>query len=114
MKVLTLCGGAALSPQIISLAHCAHIIVGTPGRVSQHFIKGTLRLVDLEILVLDGGSRARHGFEHSLDAILTHVPNTRQTQLFSASYPDEIEALVQRVTRNPDVAKVHSALAETD
>ena len=101
MKVLTLCGGAALSSQINSLAHRAHIIVGTPGRVNQHLIKGTLQLVDLQILILDEADRMLDmGFEPSLHAILTHVPKTRQTLLFSATYPYEIEALVQRVTRN--------------
>ena len=115
MKVLTLCGGAALSSQITSLAHRAHIIVGTPGRVNEHLSKGTLRLVDLQILILDEADRMLDmGFEPSLDAILTHVPKTRQTLLFSATYPDAIEALVQRVTRNPVLVRVDSALAETD
>ncbi len=115
IKVLTLCGGAALSRQITSLAHRAHIIVGTPGRVNEHLSKGTLRLVDLQILILDEADRMLDmGFEPSLDAILTHVPKTRQTLLFSATYPDAIEALVQRVTRNPVLVRVDSALAETD
>ena len=115
MKVLTLCGGAALSSQITSLAHRAHIIVGTPGRVNQHLIKGTLQLVDLQILILDEADRMLDmGFEPSLHAILTHVPKTRQTLLFSATYPYEIEALVQRVTRNPVLVRVRSTLAESD
>ncbi len=53
IKVLTLCGGMPFGPQIGSLEHGAHIIVGTPGRVEEHIRKGTLKLGDLTTLVLD-------------------------------------------------------------
>ena len=49
IKVLTLCGGTAFGPQIGSLEHGAHIVVGTPGRVEEHLRKGNLSLKDLEI-----------------------------------------------------------------
>ncbi len=57
IKVLTLCGGMPFGPQIGSLEHGAHIIVGTPGRVEEHLRKGTLRLDSLNMLVLDEADR---------------------------------------------------------
>ncbi|HBJ26417.1 DEAD/DEAH box helicase, partial [Cobetia sp.] len=57
VKVLTLCGGAPFGPQLGSLEHGAHIIVGTPGRVDEHLRKGSLSLVELNTLVLDEADR---------------------------------------------------------
>ena len=115
MKVLTLCGGTAFGPQVGSLAHRAHIIVGTPGRVNEHLAKRTLRLVDLEMLVLDEADRMLDmGFEPVLNEILRHVPKARQTLLFSATYQDATEAIVRRVTRNPVFVKVATVLADAD
>src|SRR5690554_7901603 len=53
IKVLTLCGGAPFGPQLGSLEHGAHIVVGTPGRIEEHLVKGSLKLDDLNTLVLD-------------------------------------------------------------
>ena len=52
-QVLTLCGGVPFGPQIGSLEHGAHVIVGTPGRVQEHLRKGTLKVDGLNTLVLD-------------------------------------------------------------
>ena len=71
IKILTLCGGVSIGPQIGSLEHGAHIIVGTPGRVDDHIRKGTLRLDDVETLVLDEADQMLDmGFQDTLDAIL--------------------------------------------
>jgi ATP-independent RNA helicase DbpA len=87
IKILTLCGGTPIGPQIGSLEHGAHIVVGTPGRVEDHLRKNTLDLNEVKILVLDEADRMLDmGFQQSLDAILTHVPKKRQTLLFSATY----------------------------
>lgn len=107
VKILNLCGGMPIGPQIGSLQHGAHIIVGTPGRVEDHLRKRTLDLEHLSLLVLDEADRMLDmGFQQSLDAILTHVPARRQTLLFSATYPDQIRELADRVTQNPLVVKV--------
>ncbi len=83
-----LCGGVPLGPQLASLQHSPHILVGTPGRVLKHLGKGTLDLKAVQTLVLDEADRMLDmGFADELDAILEFVPAKRQTLLFSATYP---------------------------
>ena len=97
IKILTLCGGVSIGPQIGSLEHGAHIIVGTPGRVDDHIRKGTLRLDDVETLVLDEADQMLDmGFQDTLDAIIDRIPTNRQTLLFSATFPKSIEAIAKR------------------
>lgn len=112
IKVLTLCGGMPLGPQIGSLEHGAHIIVGTPGRIEEHLRKGTLQLNDVNTLVLDEADRMLDmGFQASLDNIVESIPRQRQTLLFSATFPDAIEEISMRVMRNPQrvqLQKQHS------
>lgn len=101
IKILTLCGGLPFGPQIGSLAHGAHIIVGTPGRIEDHINKGRLDLSNLEILVLDEADRMLEmGFQSSLDAVIAEVPKQRQTLLFSATYPQQIQQIAKKVTNN--------------
>ncbi len=102
IKILNLCGGLPIGPQIGSLQHGAHIIVGTPGRVEDHLRKGTLDLARVNLLVLDEADRMLDmGFQPSLEAILAFIPSERQTLLFSATYPDEIRDLSRRVMNHP-------------
>ncbi len=102
VKILTLCGGVPLRPQLASLQHSPHIIVGTPGRVLKHLGKETVKLADLETLVLDEADRMLDmGFAEELDAILKFVPKDRQTLLFSATYAEGIAAVSKRVQRSP-------------
>ena len=109
IKILTLCGGVPLGPQIGSLEHGAHIIVGTPGRIEEHLRKSTLKLNTLNTLVLDEADRMLDmGFKASLDAIIERMPRQRQTLLFSATYPDEIRSLAKRTMIRPVMVKVAS------
>ncbi|MDQ2044172.1 MULTISPECIES: ATP-dependent RNA helicase DbpA [Pseudoalteromonas] len=114
IKILTLCGGVSIGPQIGSLEHGAHIIVGTPGRVDDHIRKGTLRLDDVEILVLDEADQMLDmGFQDTLDAIIERIPQNRQTLLFSATFPRAIEAIAKRVLKNPEMVKVEEEQAKS-
>ncbi|MBX2809726.1 MAG: ATP-dependent RNA helicase DbpA [Cellvibrionaceae bacterium] len=107
IKVLTLCGGMPLGPQIGSLEHGAHIIVGTPGRIEKHLRKGTLSLNQLKMLVLDEADRMLDmGFQASIDAIIKHTPPQRQTLLYSATYPKQIQAIAQRIMVEPATVTV--------
>ena len=109
IKVLTLCGGTPFGPQIGSLEHGAHIIVGTPGRVEEHVIKGTLQLDNLEMLILDEADRMLEmGFQAALDNIVERAPKIRQTLLFSATFPKQIQAIAKNIMVNPVMAKVES------
>lgn len=94
VKILTLCGGVAFGPQLGSLRHEAHIIIGTPGRVLKHLDKASLSLNDLELLILDEADRMLDmGFIDDIKRIISFAPMRRQTLLFSATYPEEIGAL---------------------
>jgi ATP-independent RNA helicase DbpA len=102
VKILTLCGGVPIGPQIGSLAHGAHIIVGTPGRIEEHLRKETLSFADVHTLVLDEADRMLDmGFAPSIDNIMRHVPSKRQTLLFSATFTREITAIANRIMREP-------------
>ena len=107
IKVLTLCGGTPFGPQLGSLEHGAHIVVGTPGRIEEHLRKGTLRLDDLNTFVLDEADRMLDmGFQDALDEIIGYMPEHYQTLLFSATYPEQIASVAQRIMPDPVVVKV--------
>ncbi|MDW6004552.1 ATP-dependent RNA helicase DbpA [Vibrio mangrovi] len=109
IKVLTLCGGMPMGPQIGSLAHGAHILVGTPGRILDHLQKGRIDLAELNTLVLDEADRMLEmGFQDALDAIIEQVPAQRQTLLFSATFPVQIQSIAQRIMHEPEWVKVES------
>ncbi|MCG2634428.1 MAG: ATP-dependent RNA helicase DbpA [Gammaproteobacteria bacterium] len=110
IKVLTLCGGSPIGPQIGSLEHGAHIVVGTPGRIEDHLRKRTLMMGNVTTLVLDEADRMLEmGFQPTLDAIIADLPRQRQTLLFSATYPDAIQAIADRVMIKPVMAQVASS-----
>lgn len=114
IKVLTLCGGMPFGPQIGSLEHGAHIVVGTPGRVEEHVRKGTLRLNNVNMLVLDEADRMLDmGFQEALDSIIEETPSQRQTLLFSATFPEQIQSVAKRILRDPVMVQVTEAHDET-
>ncbi len=114
IKVLTLCGGMPFGPQLSSLEHGAHIIVGTPGRVEEHVRRGSLQLKDLTLLVLDEADRMLEmGFQEELDAIVAQTPEERQTLLFSATYPQQIASIAEQVMRDPLMVQVETTHAAT-
>ena len=107
IKVLTLCGGVPMGPQVGSLEHGAQVIVGTPGRVQKHLTKGTLSLDGLNTLVLDEADRMLDmGFVDSISEIIGQTPARRQTLLFSATWPAGIRALADRFLRDPVTVEV--------
>ena len=109
IKVLTLCGGTAFGPQVGSLEHGAHIVVGTPGRVDEHVRKGNLKLVDVSMLVLDEADRMLDmGFKDAVTAIVEQIPQGRQTLLFSATYQGKIQKIAEHIMRSPVMVKVES------
>lgn len=112
IKILTLCGGAAFGPQLGSLRHGAHIIVGTPGRILKHLSKDTLSLEHLQTLVLDEADRMLDmGFIEEIDKVLAYAPKQRQTLLFSATYTNEISFISQRIQKDAVSVKTISTEA---
>ena len=109
IKLVLLCGGKPFGPQKGSLEHGAHIAVGTPGRVQDHLRKGTLKLDGLKILVLDEADRMLDmGFSDVMNDIIRRTPKTRQTLLFSATYPAAIKQMCRSIQRNPVTVTVES------
>ena len=107
IKTLTLCGGVPLRNQLTSLAHGAHIVVGTPGRILDHLSRQSLTLDALNTLVLDEADRMLDmGFADDIAQVAHACPATRQTLLFSATYPEGVSKLAARFLRNPQEVKL--------
>ena len=113
VKLLTLCGGMPLGPQLASLTHDPHIVVGTPGRVQEHLKRESLHGGGIKVLVLDEADRMLDmGFTEAIDDIIGRIAKHHQTLLFSATYPDEIRTVSQRVQRNPVEVTVDAPIEE--
>lgn len=108
-KIISLCGGKPIGPQLASLEHQPHIAVGTPGRVLKHLQKGSLKIDTLKTLVLDEADRMLDmGFNDDIMRIVEFTPANRQTLLFSATYPDGIKNISKAVLKSPIDIKVES------
>ena len=102
VKILTLTGGTPMRPQIASLEHGAHIVVGTPGRIRDHLGRATIKLDHVQTLVLDEADRMTDmGFYDEIAGIVSACPARRQTLLFSATYPDDIRRATASFLVNP-------------
>src|SRR5512133_2750926 len=102
IKILTVCGGVPFGPQMGSLEHGAHVVVGTPGRLLDHLRRGTLDLSALRTLVLDEADRMLDmGFQDEISALIAATPPKKQTLLFSATYPESIAAMSATIQHEP-------------
>lgn len=109
IKLVLLCGGKPFGPQKGSLEHGAHIAVGTPGRIQDHLRKETLKLDGLKTLVLDEADRMLDmGFFDVMTEIIAQTPKTRQTLMFSATYPDQIKKMSRSILRDPVTVTVET------
>ncbi|RZQ51596.1 DEAD/DEAH box helicase [Pseudoalteromonas phenolica] len=102
LKVVCLYGGANIGPQEKRLKAGVDIVVATPGRLLDHLIKGTLSLSQLQHLVFDEADRMLDmGFIGEIKRIMRHVPDSRQTMLFSATLDESVEKLASRWLSDP-------------
>ena len=100
--VLTIYGGASYGYQKSSLRQGAQVVVGTPGRLLDLIRQGNLDLSSVKVLVLDEADEMLSmGFTEEVEELIQHLPQERQTALFSATMPQEIERLACRSTQNP-------------
>ncbi len=103
LKPIAIYGGAPMGRQIDALAAGAQVVVGTPGRVLDHLHRKTLDPAQVRMLVLDEADEMLSmGFERELSAILERLPKTRQTLLFSATIPSDIERMARDRLREPE------------
>lgn len=113
LRVRTIYGGRPAKMEWRSLEHGAHVIVGTPGRVLDHLGNNALDFSTLKTVVLDEADRMLDmGFREKIEEILGHTPTTRQTALFSATFPGTIEALSRRFQNLPNHVVVETPDSE--
>jgi len=100
-------GGVPIGPQEEALRAGADVVVATPGRLLDHLERQNVVFDDLEVLVLDEADRMLDmGFAPQLNRIVAAIPKYRQTLLFSATMPPEVEALARKYLRKPIVVQV--------
>ena len=102
IKVVTVYGGANIEEQIRGLKRGAQIVVGTPGRTVDLINRRALKLGNVQWLVLDEADEMLNmGFKDELDKVLEATPETKQTLLFSATFPKEVEAIARNYMTKP-------------
>ncbi len=101
-RVLAVYGGQPITPQLKVLQRGVDVVVGTPGRVLDHLNRGSLKLDQLNVVVLDEADEMFDmGFADELDAILAALPDERQTVLFSATMPPKIAKMARKHQTDP-------------
>jgi ATP-dependent RNA helicase RhlE len=116
LGVAAVYGGVPIEPQERALRAGVDVIVATPGRLIDHVERQNVVFDDLEVLVLDEADRMLDmGFAPQINRIVSEIPRYRQTLLFSATMPPEVEALARKYLRKPIVVQVgrRSAAAST-
>lgn len=109
LKVVTLIGGAAIGEQLKEIQQGCDIVVATSGRLLDVLSKKQMSLRHLEFFILDEADKMLSvGFEEELDLILEQIPSKRQNLLFSATYPQKLEAFVSKITQNGVEVKVEN------
>lgn len=102
IKVTTVYGGANIDEQIRSLKRGSQIVVGTPGRTVDLIKRRALKLGNIQWIVLDEADEMLNmGFKEELDKVLEVTPETKQTLLFSATFPKEVESIARNYMNNP-------------
>ena len=108
MNIIAVYGGVSINPQIHQLRN-ADIVVATPGRMLDHFQRGTIHLNKVKILVLDEADKMfEMGFIDDVKKIISQIPKVRQTLLFSATISHQVQEIVKNYMRNPEKVKVQS------
>lgn len=114
-QVLPIYGGQDYGGQIRGLKRGVHVVVGTPGRVMDHMRKGTLKLDQIQAMVLDEADEMlRMGFIDEVEWILQQTPDDRQTALFSATMPKAIEKIARSHLRDPKEVSIKAKTATAD
>ena len=107
VKVRSVYGGSSIEKQIKALKSGAHIVVGTPGRLLDLIKRKALKLQDVETLILDEADEMLNmGFLEDIEAIISRVPESRQTLLFSATMPEAIKRIGVQFMKDPEHVKI--------
>ena len=118
IRVVAVYGGADINGQIFALKRKANIIVGTPGRVLDHIRRHTIKLLNINTVVLDEADEMLNmGFRKDIETILAKTPESRQTVCFSATMNDEIMGLIKTHMKEPEqikIGKTNTALSNIE
>lgn len=107
LRSVSIHGGVAYERQFAELSRGAHIVVGTPGRLTDHLARGTLDLSTVKMLILDEADRMLDlGFRDDLEKVFAAAPPDRQNIFFSATISPPVEALVRRHSREPQTVTI--------
>lgn len=110
--VLPIYGGQAYDSQLRQLKRGAQVVVGTPGRVMDHMRRGSLKLNNLQALVLDEADEMlRMGFIDDVEWVLEHTPDDRQIALFSATMPSQIKTVADKYLNQPAEVRIKAKTA---
>lgn len=110
VKCLAIYGGQDIEQQIRMLKKGVQIVIGTPGRIMDHMRRKTLKLNNVETVVLDEADEMLNmGFEEDIETILKEVPEDRQTLLFSATMNRTILEITKKYLKDPTSIKIKSA-----
>lgn len=108
IKTVSVFGGVNIEPQIRDLRH-SQVVVGTPGRILDHIRRHTIDLKDIRFLVFDETDKMfEMGFIEDVEDIIQHIPQQRQTLMFSATVTHDIEQIVQRHQQHPKIIRTQS------
>ncbi|MFI5334448.1 MAG: DEAD/DEAH box helicase [Chlamydiales bacterium] len=111
LRTVLLIGGTSMSKQFAELKRRPRIIVGTPGRIYDHLQRKSLALNETRLLIIDEADRMLDmGFGIQLDKIAEYLPKTRQTLMFSATLPPNIDKLSKKYLQNPERISIGSSV----
>lgn len=106
IEITPIYGGASMEQQLRKLKRGVNIIVGTPGRVLDHIRRGSMKLEDLQFLVLDEADEMLDmGFIEDIEQVLRAVPNSKRMLMFSATMPKEIMKLAESFMKSPQIIR---------
>ncbi|MFR9557761.1 MAG: DEAD/DEAH box helicase [Rikenellaceae bacterium] len=109
LSITAIYGGASMSEQLRRLSRGVDIIVGTPGRTLDHIRRGTMKLGNIQYLILDEADEMLNmGFVEDVEEIMSHTPEDRRVMLFSATMPRRIVNLSERYMKDIDMVKIEA------
>lgn len=109
IKAVALFGKQPFAPQKVELTQKTHVVVGTPGRVSDHIERGTIHLNRIKYLVIDEADEMLNmGFIEQVEAIIKKLPKDHVTMLFSATLPEAVKNLCRKYMSSPMDIEINS------
>jgi ATP-dependent RNA helicase RhlE len=107
LRTVPVYGGVSIKGQLAALRRGVDIVVATPGRLMDHMQRGSVDFRHVEVFVLDEADRMLDmGFINDVRKIIAKLPRHRQTMLFSATIPPEVEALAASIQKNPQMIQI--------